>query len=612
MSNVRLKDKHAHLFGMTALTIKQNTDKTLILHPDPLSDSVTEARQSNDPLSRSSSPSSNSFSDPLSSLSKRGQSNSTRTRSPLFDNDDMPRPASSVSYAHRRGSGGSNSSGSSTPIPASSVSSKPASKGTRMSSTPKKSSIFGDVDVEKLGGNSLFGNTRKGNRQFHSYEADEDIFTPESRRRPAYYERERGSPGTSRPSSLFSSDEEHPPFQKDSAPSPFHAETRRGIEITVPIPVNAEERNYGREGMRDFGISPRSGSPSTNFNAVKTVGGVEASSEFSKGAKVQNLKPQSPKQAQEQPLSSNLSPSASANVTKAPSPKPAAKQSKSSIFSSVAPFLSRPQSREPSPVATDVTETEKAVSTMKAQQTSEAPTPPAVPQPVINESSRAKNIMKDQVSSPVEPSHVENEVMSHSAMIDEDPESIAFRNDMSFSIKPVVPNINYIDPNEDFLPPPDITHNTLIQHTATTGPTDIDDPWQSSIIPPPTNALSQPVLKTGPPDLDYTAFQPMESHSKTQENLMINTATISENKRNAFSDLISNWNSGSVGQMEFMTDPAFVQDDSDFYQTVAKEQSDVGFKGIEDEAEPSGHGYSVHHTLLDGLGGMNLNDNPWS
>ncbi|KAG2183504.1 hypothetical protein INT43_006510 [Umbelopsis isabellina] len=525
----------------------------------------------------------------------------------------MPRPASSVSYAHRRGSGGSNSSGSSTPIPASSVSSKPVSKGTKTSSTPKKSSIFGDVDVEKLGGNSLFGNTRKGSRGFHNYEADEDIFTADSRRRPVFQERERGSPGTSRPSSLFSSDEEHPPFQKDSAPSPFHTETRRGPDITAPIPSKPEDHKIAREDMRDFGISPRSGSPSTNINAAKTVGGAEVVSELSRGAKVQNTKPQSPKQAQEQLLSSNLSPSVSANVTKAPSPKPAAKQSKSSIFSSVAPFLSRPQSREPSPVAADTTETEKPVSTTKAQQTSTTPAAPAIAQSIVNESSRAETRMKDQVPSPVEPFHVENEVMSHRAMIDEDPESIAFRNDMSFSIKPVVPNINYIDPNEDFLPPPDITHNTLIQHTATTGPTDIDDPWQSSIIPPPTSALSKPILNTGPPDLDYTAFQPMESQSKTQENLMINTATISENKRNAFSDLISNWNSGSVGQMEFITDPAFVQDDSEFYQTVAKEQSDVGFKGIEDEAEqPSGHGYSIHHTLMDGLGGMNLNDNPWS
>lgn len=586
-----------------------------MIHPDPLSDSVTEPRQSNDPLSRSSSPSSNSFSDPLSSLSKRSQSNSTRTRSPLFDSDDMPRPASSVSYAHRRGSGGSNSSGSSTPIPASSVSSKPVSKGTKTSSTPKKSSIFGDVDVEKLGGNSLFGNTRKGSRQFHNYEADEDIFTADSRRRPVFQEKEKGSPVTSRPSSLFSSDEDHPPFPKDIAPSPFHAETRKRPEITAPIPSKPVDVKNAREDMRDLGISPRSGSPSTNINAAKTVGGADVASETSnRGAKLQNSKPQSPspKQVQEQLVSSNLSPNASTNVAKVPSPKPAVKQTKSSIFSSVAPFLSRPQSREPSPVATESTEPEKIVSTTKAQQTTKAPAPPTVAQPIVNESSRAENMMKDQVPSPVEPTHVETEVMSHTAMIDEDPESIAFRNDMSFSIKPVVPNINYIDPNEDFLPPPDITHNTLIHHTATTGPTDIDDPWQSSIIPPPTSALSKPALNTGPPDLDYTAFQPMESQSKTQENLMINTATISENKRNAFSDLISNWNSGSVGQMEFITDPAFVQDDSEFYQTVAKEQSDVGFKGIEDEAEHSGHGYSIHHTVLDGLGGMNLNDNPWS
>ncbi|KAM3578883.1 hypothetical protein VKS41_008676 [Umbelopsis sp. WA50703] len=485
-----------------------------------------------------------------------------------------------------------------------------------MASTPKKSSIFGDVDVEKLGGSSLFGNTRKGSRQFYDYEADEDIFTVESRRRPIQRERDRGSPGTSRPSSLFSSDEDHPPLQRDNAPSPFHEEPRRKPEIAVPIPQKADERRDVRDASRNVltppRTSPRTSPPSTNINPAKSHSEVVAVSDTSNIAQVQFPKPQSPQQPQEQPISSNLASSASANVTKVSSPKPTSEKSKPSIFSAVAPFLSRPQSREPSPVSADATENKKAAPTISAEQTSKPSAQPVVAQLVANENSRAENTINEQASTPAEPSRIENEMMSHHTMIDEDPESIAFRNDMSFSIKPVVPNINYIDPNEDFLPPQDITRNTLIQHPVTTGPTDIDDPWQSSIIPPPTSAPARPPLDAGPPDLDYTAFQPMESNSKTQENLMINSASIPENKRNAFSDLISSWNSGSVGQMEFMTDPAYVQDDSEFYHTVAKEQSDVGFKGIEDEAEPSGHGYSIHHTLSDGLGGLNLNDNPWS
>ncbi|KAI9285146.1 hypothetical protein BC943DRAFT_337652 [Umbelopsis sp. AD052] len=588
MSRASQNKKHAHLFGLG----------------DPLSAPNLSTIATDDPLSRSASPSTTHTSDPLSFLSKRASSNNGRPQSPLFDDTDHLRPASSVSYATRRGSNGSTSSGSSTPIPASSVSTMPSSKAHKNGGSG--GSIFGDIDVAKLGGGSIFSKKPqlKMRSRLDQYTDEDDIFTSgQSRRRLAANEsspvsQTNRSPVSSRPEtpgSVNTSDEEHN-VKPEKSSDPFSAADKQ------------EEYRESPQGFRDLAqpeIAKKTTSPPV-YNMP------------SKGSN------SPPAQSKSPPVktSSSIFASAASNIARARSPKQSPKPVESPIKPVESPkpvepaIVELPKPVEPvdlpkAIVSPKITQRSEAIFVSKANQVAK----PVVPQnPPVVETILQSSVVSEPSHDDEEASNDRFEQINHSQpMFEDDPETIAFRNDMSFSFKPSVPNTNFLDPTETF-PPTEDLHTTIIptktnisQRTA-----DIDDPWQSSIIPIQTTIDPPAVIK---PDFDMTAFQPLDIGGHHTDKLKVNSESIPESKRNAFSDLISNWNSGSVGQMEYMTDPAYMQDDSEFYQRVASQQSDVGFKGIEDRTDPaprSSYSDSYHHTLPDRLGDMNLNDNPWS
>lgn len=438
------------------------------------------------------------------------------------------------------------------------------------------------------------------------YTDEEDIFTSgQSRRRPTPNEsspvsQTNRSPVSSRPetpASVNTSDEEHN-IKPERNPDPFAA----------------DKREEHRERLMDVEKN-RSQSPQ-GFKEL----------------------------AQPETVKKTISPTLPSKGSNSPptQSKPAAKTS-SSIFASAASNIARARSPKQSPKPV---ETVKPLESPKVEELPRPAEPIELPKPIVSPQLTQRSDIEeatpdskvDQIAKAVAPrSHLTDvetiieqsvsessndvestdgfEQLSHrQPMFEDDPETIAFRNDMSFSFKPSVPNTNFLDPTEIFPPSSNedlhstiIPKNPISQRTA-----DIDDPWQSSIIPIQTTIHTSAVAKPNP-DFDMSAFQPLDVGGHHTTNLKVNSESIPENKRNAFSDLISNWNSGSVGQMEFMTDPAYMQDDSEFYQRVASQQSDVGFKGIDDRTEPrSSYSDSYHHTLPDRLGDMSLNDNPWS
>ncbi|KAI8581735.1 hypothetical protein K450DRAFT_230912 [Umbelopsis ramanniana AG] len=596
MSRASQNKKHAHLFGLG----------------DPLSAPNLSTVATDDPLSRSASPSSTHTSDPLSFLSKRAASNNGRPQSPLFDDTDQLRPASSVSYATRRGSNGSTSSGSSTPIPASSVSTMPSSRAYKNGGSG--GSIFGDIDVTKLGGGSIFSKKPqlKMRSRLDQYTDEDDIFTSgQSRRRLTPTEsspvsQTNRSPVSSRPEtpgSLSPSDEEHN-MEPEKNSDPFTADKRDWEKLMD----NEKNRFQSPQGFRELAqpeIAKKTTSPPVNNAPSKGI----------------NSPPPQPKSAAK--TSSSIFASAASNIARARSPKQSPKPVESSIVESPKPE-ELPKPVEPikpvelpkaivSPKIAQRSESSEAIFVSKVNQVAK----PVAPQ------SQPETILQPSVDVASEPSHDvaaassdRFEQINHpQPMFEDDPETIAFRNDMSFSFKPSVPNTNFLDPTETFPPSTDDLHTTIIPKTIISQRTaDIDDPWQSSIIPIQTTVDPPTVIKPNP-DYDMSAFQPLDMGGHPADNLKVNSESIPENKRNAFSDLISSWNSGSVGQMEYMTDPAYMQDDSEFYQRVASQQSDVGFKGIEDRTDTaprSSYSDSYHHTLPDRLGDMSLNDNPWS
>ncbi|GAB5593633.1 hypothetical protein Unana1_08533 [Umbelopsis nana] len=587
MSKASHNKKHAHLFGLN----------------DPLSAPHSSTPTNDDPLSRSASPSSAHTSDPLSFLSRRGQSSNARPQSPLIEDADLPRPASSVSYASRRGSSGSNSSGSSTPVPAASLSSMPTSRAAKVGTS--SSSIFGDIDVAKLGGGSIFSKKPqlKLRSRLDHYADEEDIFGGSSRRRAA---------------------------SNDSIPVPQSSKSPFSSRPQTPASVaNSDEEHIVKQDKEQEAISVTKAREDQAYNTVSPKIRLQTSAK--PVAIVNNSQPVNDQldssKATSPPYSTlptNQSPSSTSASNKI------LQKTSSSIFASAASNIARARSPKASPHPAEPPKSNGSVSPPEVQQqvpvsagiSSPEPAPPPKTERIVKlpePSVKMDNIVPDHLNSPapaeaIEQQFTDNQI-SQTPLFEDDPETIAFRNDMSFSFKPAVPNTSYLDPIEPYPPSNDDLHTNIIPHTTINSNTaDIDDPWQSSIIPT-TTTLHTPSMTKPNPDFDLSAFQPLDIGHPTGNNLKVNSSSIPENKRNAFSDLISSWNSGSVGEMEFRTDPAYLQDDNEFYERVASQQSDVGFKGIEgDRTEASRSGYSdrYQHSLPDRLGDLSLSENPWS
>jgi hypothetical protein len=474
-------------------------------------------------------------------------------------------------------------------------------------------SIFGDIDVTKLGGGSIFSKKPqlKMRSRLDQYLDEEDIFTGgQSRRRLAQNEsspisQTNRSPISSRPEtpgSVNTSDEEHN-VKPERNSDPFTTDKREEYRERL---MDAEKnRSQSPQGFRESGQQEIARNPiSPPVYNVPPKGSNSPPAQSKSAAKT----------------SSSIFASAASNIARVRSPK----QSPKSVEPTKAMESPKPEESPKtvelpksivSPKATQRSESNEAISVSKVEPVA----PPVAPrnQPVV------ETIIQQSVEAVSEPSN--NDVVSSDRfeqlshpqpMFEDDPETIAFRNDMSFSFKPSVPNTNFLDPTETFPPSTEDLHITIIPKTTISQRTaDIDDPWQSSIIPIQTTIHTPAVIKPNP-DYDMSAFQPLDMGGHHSDNLKVNSESIPENKRTAFSDLISSWNTGSVGQMEYMTDPAYMQDDSEFYQRVASQQSDVGFKGIEDRTDTaatrSSYSDSYHHTLPDRLGDMSLNDNPWS
>jgi hypothetical protein len=472
-------------------------------------------------------------------------------------------------------------------------------------------SIFGDIDVTKLGGGSIFSKKPqlKMRSRLDQYTDEEDIFTSgQPRRRPTTNEsspvsQTNRSPVSSRPEtpgSVNTSDEEHN-MKPERNPDPFAADKRE--EHRERLMDVEKNRSQSPQGFRELAqpeiakktISPTLPSKGSNSPPAQSKPAAKTSSSIFASAASNIARARSPKQSPK-PVET-VKPMESPKLEELPRPVEPTKpiELPKPIVSPV--ITQRSDMSEATPVSSKVDQMAKA----------------GAPR---NQPIDVETILDQSVSEPS--NDVEStdrfEQLSHpQPMFEDDPETIAFRNDMSFSFKPSVPNTNFLDPTEPFPPSNEDLHTTIIPKNPISQRTaDIDDPWQSSIIPIQTTIHTPAVVKPNP-DFDMSAFQPLDVGGHHATNLKVNSESIPENKRNAFSDLISNWNSGSVGQMEFMTDPAYMQDDSEFYRRVASQQSDVGFKGIEDRTEArSSYSDSYHHTLPDRLGDMSLNDNPWS
>ncbi|CEP08828.1 hypothetical protein [Parasitella parasitica] len=476
--------KHGHLFG----------DGTYV---DPLNATLVSA--SEDPL----------FSP---SIKNKAQSQSSRTNSPT-PNDPLSRPTDTSS---------------STPL-------SPRRGGAITANATKSpsSSIFGDIDVSKLGTSNGRKHTVRSpalrNTQY-DLEDEEDLFGGAKRTR-------KPSKPTTPPS----------PSVKSATILNQDIPSSRKANVSPPMPAPAspiiQQKPTIVEPKKPIIEKPAEQPPPPQQHQQQQ--------------RKEPVKNETPVTREEKPIVSSSSSSSFFRFFKSSNSNSNANSKNSSSASSVASV------NAPSPIV----KSNDAVNSLPPQS---PPVPHQVlpPSPLqqhqrLNKANHIKPtvIQSQQQQQQEDEEDEEPEEPEEQFPAIEDEATRAFAEDNGISFKPTLLNYRSISPELtmdalkiDTRIVNNVTHKKLLPSIST--PThNIEDPWSNPVIQPTVEpSISSP--------------------------LVVKVQDIEPQKRTAFADLINSWNTGKSNNEEYPS-----QDPKEFFEHVAAEQRDFGFAGIRDQDE---------------------------
>lgn len=537
----------------------------LILNLDPLNAALVST--SDDPLFASSKTTPNSKT-----------SQSSRTNSPILaSSDPLSRNASPLDAS------------SSTPIS--------PRRSTATKSNGTSSSIFGDIDVSKLGGsNGLYNGSNNGSKRVSATSLRSTSTLRSSRQFDEDEEDLFGGGRVSRTRVLSKATSPTPSVTSSSASS---------IKKTSPIVINNTLPPQQPQEQATIPAPRKAATASPPPPPPPVQPPIQVTPE-TPSAKVTTPK-----------LNSS---SSSINETDKPATTEERPTSSSSFFASASRFFKSSSSNtnsKTSSSASSIASVGNATSAKIEKQEEEeeekkraaAATPPLPPprqqqqaQPQVKQQQQQQRqipSLKSQLPPTIDTRQVqveeeeeeeEEEVVNHPPVI-EDEATRAFADDV-ISFQPTRrPDYAAISPDLSLLTPMDSLHldtttplNKRLLPSAST-PTaasvaDVDDPWFDGAVAVAAAATANTHRIIVPPPPHMLLVEPsMSSPPIQQQHHKISEKDIEPQKRSAFADLISSWN---TGQSLDKVLPKTEQEDSQeqFFSHVAEEQRDIGFAGI--------------------------------
>ncbi|GAN04803.1 hypothetical protein MAM1_0074d04268 [Mucor ambiguus] len=469
--------KHGHLFG-----------------DDPLNATLVAA--SDDPL----------FSPTMSS---KAQSQSSRTNSPSIANDPLSRPADTSS---------------STPL-------SPTRRSATAKSSPS-SSIFGDIDVSKLGTSNGKKHTVRSpalRSKQYDVEDEEDLFGGGGHRTRKTSKVTTPTPSVKSPTMH----QDIPAVKKTNASPPLTPSVPSSspsppvIQQQKPPVVQQRQQIVSKPALEQPVEQPARDEIPATKEGKPTVS--SSSSSFFRFFKSSNNNSNT--------NSKNSSSASSIASVNAPSPIVAkSHDTTNSTTTTTTPVLPPPVP----PVRQSVPPTPSPAITQHQQQ-----------QPMY----RPNGVHQRQAEEPEEEEEEEGD--EEPVPIIEDEATRAFAEDDTISFKPSLLSYRSISPELTMdaltidIPTHTNTSKKLVPSIST--PTNnVDDPWSNPLLMQPTiePSISSP--------------------------LVVKVQDIEPQKRTAFADLINSWNTGKSNNKEYTNN----QDPKEFFDYVAEERRDIGFAGI--------------------------------
>lgn len=483
-------------FNTTQIKIRifTNQHKLSINYLDPLNATLVSA--SDDPL----------FSPTITSNSSKAQSQSSRTNSPI-PNDPLSRPTDTSS---------------STPISPRRATN--ASKNSSNNSSSPNSSIFGDIDVSKLGTSNGKKHTVRSpalRSKQYDMEDEDDLFGGGHRTRKTSKAPTPASlPPVKKSPTVIHQDIPQPSVSKNVSPM--------SVPASLPSPI-IQQKPQVVQPSKPIIEQPVEQQPAKNETSTKeekpTVS--SSSSSFFRFFKSSNNNSNT--------NSKNSSSASSIASVNAPSPIVKNNDAVNSTIASPPPPPPPVRQQAPPP----------PLSSQQHQ--------PIKPEYINNSKSNvAQQQQEEEEEEPEEQHH-----------IIEDEATRAFAEDDVITFKPTLLNYRSISPELTMdalkIDTPTISTNITkkLVPSISTPTNNVEDPWSNPL-------LIQPIVE---PSISSP--------------LVVKVQDIEPQKRTAFADLINSWNTGKSNNKEYTRN----QDPKEFFDHVAAERRDIGFAGIREQDE---------------------------
>lgn len=440
------------------------------------------------------------------SSSSKAQSQSSRTNSPSIANDPLSRPADTSS---------------STPL-------SPARRSATAKSSSPSSSIFGDIDVSKLGTSNGKKHTVRSpalRSKQYDVEDEEDLFGGGGHRTRKTSKVTTPTPSVKSPTmhqqdipAVKKTSAPPPPLPPTSVPSPSPSPV---LQQQKPAVVQQKQQTVSKPVVEQPVEQPVRNETSTVKEEKPTVS--SSSSSFFRFFKSSNNNSNT----------NSKNSSSASSIASVNAPSPIVAKSHDTVNSTTT--TATPVAPPPAPPVRQP-----------------APTPSQQQQPMY----RQNGIQQRQAEEEQEEEEDEADQVEPVPVI-EDEATRAFAEDNIISFKPTLLSYRSISPELTMdalkIDIPTNTHTSKKLVPSISTPThNVDDPWSNPLLMQPTvePSISSP--------------------------LVVKVQDIEPQKRTAFADLINSWNTGKSNNKEYTNS----QDPKEFFDHVAEERRDIGFAGI--------------------------------
>lgn len=418
------------------------------------------------------------------------------------------------------------------------------------SSSSHSGSIFGDIDVTKLGtGNGFNGNKKVNNTSLRSsatlkssklnLDEEEDLLFGGHRHSPSRSKLSQKSTTTSSPANTSNSPSLAPsPVLSNASPSPLLSPVNQ-----LPVPSTPKK------------------SPTLSSSNALAISAEQENKNIPKKIE-QPISPAPPVEApkKEEHVKKEAKPTVSSSTSSFFKFFKSSSNSKTSSSASSTASLNAPapitDNNDVVNSTTVTTPANHSTNTTTITNDTDIPTPPEIIVPTNQP--KSTNIYKNikQIIKKEKPVEVEEENGGPQIILDEATRAFA-EDDLLFTS----PKVTSTTPDYSSLTP-ELSMDALTIHTdnkklnaSISTPTRVDDPWSDF---PPNNA-------------SITVEPSMSSP------LVVKEQDIEPQKRSAFADLIQSWNTNQTNRVVREED----NDPEVFYDHIAEERRDIGFAGIQ-------------------------------